>query len=547
MRSRIAVALLTGLAVAATAAAPAGADVKIATAVVAPLAVAADPAAARQTASLSVSPDKYYAGQGLRFSGSLRRSGRQTVWLEYNMNRPGDAWTRIEGTNHATDASGRFSFRNPAPAMYNISLRVNSASGPTPGHLFHAVDELMTLAVRPASGHWSAPVGGWGYVDFRSYPAVAGDPFVVTVDTSPEGGPVLAGRTVALQQRVKASTWQSVGTGTVGNDGLVTFRRTVDTAGIVVYRARAEAWRKAGSRIGWNPSFPTYVYVHDRSGHGPDPSVAAPAERTTAAGPTSPAPALRGSSATSAGQRFTWGEPLFDFGYEWGESLTDPPFRGKRKRGAWREASTGSGRVGRHNGGMFFESSFGTVGPRDAGSGDFGTTSATLTGNAATYGRWEVRLRAWDLGDAGGDYHVRAELVPANPVERACGRAITIADFTPGGHDIGFGASSRLLSWTARRSGVDIEQEAHTYGAEVTKTHITWFLDGAPIRTLLSPDAIPRVPLTLRLSLVGDGTSEMRHTYAGADWIRAWDLSRGHQVTSLALLLVPQVRLGVSC
>ncbi|WP_344772220.1 hypothetical protein [Nocardioides panacisoli] len=508
--------------------------------------VAADLGSARQTASLNVSLDKYYAGQGLRFSGSLGRTGRQAVWLEFNMNRPGDAWTKIEGTRHTTDASGHFSFSHPAPAMYNISLRVNSPSGPTPGHLFHAVDELMTVGIRPASGHWSAQVGGSGYVDFRSYPAVAGDPFVVTVDTSPDGGPVLAGRTVALQQRVSAKTWKSVGSGTVGANGLVTFRQTVDTAGVVVYRARADAWRKAGSRIGWNPSFPTYVYVHDRSGHGPSPKVAAADGRTPSARPAAPAPALRGSTATSAGQRFTWGEPLFDFGYEWGESLTDAPFRGKRERGSWRETSTGSGRVGRHNGGMFFESSFGTVGPRDAGSGDFGTTTATLTGNAATFGRWEVRMRAWDLADAGDDYHVRAELVPANQVKGACARAITVADFTPDGHEVGFGASAGRRSWAARKTGVAIEQQAHSYGAEVTGTHITWFLDGTPIGTLRSPDAIPGVPLTLRLSLVGDGTSEMRHTYAGADWIRAWDLTRGHPVTSGLLSLVLHILHGVS-
>jgi hypothetical protein len=356
---------------------------------------------------------------------------------------------------------------------------------------------------------------------------------------------VLAGRGVTLQQRVSARTWKNVDSGTVGPDGLVTFRRTVDAAGIVVYRARAAEWRKAGSRIGWNPSFPTYVYVHDRSGHGPSPRVAAPDARTDA-GRTVPKPALRGSSGTSAGQRFTWGEPLFDFGYEWGESLTDAPFRGKRERGGWRESSTGSGRVGRHNGGMFFESSYGVVGPRDAGSGDFGTTSATLTGNVTTFGRWEVRMRAWQLSDPGGDYHVRAELVPADPAKGACARAITIADFTPDGHEVAFGATAGRRSWTARKTGVAIEQEAHSYGAEVTGTHITWFLDGSPIGTLRSPDAIPGVPLTLRLSLVGDGDSEMRHTYAGADWIRAWDLTRGRPVTSGLLSLVLHILHGVS-
>lgn len=494
---------------------------------------AADPGAARQTATFSVSRDTYYAGQGLVFSGSLSRTGKQRVWLEYNMNRPGDSWTVIDHTTHYTDASGRFSFRHPAPAMYNISLRVNSASGPTPGKLFHAVDEMMTVDVAPAGGRWSTLIRDTGYLDFASYPAVAGDPFTVTVDTAPEGGPVLVGRAVQLQERVDASTWRTVGTADVGSDGLVTFRTTADSSGVVVYRARAEEWTAAGSRMGWNSSFPTYVYVHDTSGRGPSPATRTAAVTSTALPDVAPTARL-GSPSVSAGQKYGWGEPTFDFGYEWGESLTDAPFRGKKLHGAWRDSSTGSGWVGRHNGSMFFESRYGIVAPRDAGSGDFGTTSATLTGNASAYGRWELRMRSWDLADAGSGYRVRAELVPADPSKRACGaRAITIMDLTPAVREVRFGASTPVgdRAWTGKVAGVALQQAPHSFGVEVAADHITWLLDGNPVGTLRDDAAIPGVPLTLRLSLVGDGTAEMRHTYVANDWIRSWDMSRGSRVT----------------
>ena len=36
---------------------------------------------------------------------------------------------------------------------------------------------------------------------------------------------------------------------------------TVDTPGTVVYRVRQENWFVNGNRIGWHPSFPTYVDV----------------------------------------------------------------------------------------------------------------------------------------------------------------------------------------------------------------------------------------------------------------------------------------------
>lgn len=492
--------------------------------------------------SLTVSPRKYYAGQGVRFSGRLPQRGVRRVWLEFHMNRPGDHWTRVVGSMRRTGPAGGFSFRHPAPGMYNIKLRVSSAAGSTRSRLFHAVDEMMTLQVRPRAGAWPVRFDRSRYRRSTSYPAVTGEPFTVTVDTAPHGGPVLRGRRVLLQRRLDATTWRTVGRARVGRSGKVSFRQEVSRRGVAVYRARADDWHRGVSNIGWNTSFPISVYALDRDGNGLQPPRPATLPRHK------PAPPGRlARPGDVAGGRFGWGQSLFDFAFEWGESLSDRPHRGKRRRGRWVETSTGGGRVGRHNGGLFLESKYGVVAPRDTGYGDRGTTAATLRGNARTAGRWEVRLRTWELREPGASYRVKAELVPVNPAKRACGaRAITIADLSPGGHQVRFGVTSPRghRAWRGRRNGLRIRQVQHAYAVEVTRSQITWFLDGRPTATVRNRDALPGVPLALRLSLVGNGRREMRHTYAGADWIRGWDLGRGDAVRAPKVLRAERHRLG---
>ena len=82
-------------------------------------------------ASLSISPNQFYGGQGLRFTGDIG-SGKTRIWLEYHMGRPGDRWTKIEDSNRTTSANGSFSFRFPARGMNNISLRVAARGRATP-------------------------------------------------------------------------------------------------------------------------------------------------------------------------------------------------------------------------------------------------------------------------------------------------------------------------------------------------------------------------------------------------------------------------------
>ena len=73
------------------------------------------------------------------------------------------------------------------------------------------------------------------------------------------GLPVFSGRTLTLQKRTDASTWRTLDTTTVGNDGRGYFSGLDEAAGVAVYRVRAENYFTDGNRIGWTQSFPLYV------------------------------------------------------------------------------------------------------------------------------------------------------------------------------------------------------------------------------------------------------------------------------------------------
>ena len=238
----------------------------------------------------------------------------------------------------------------------------------------------------------------------------------------------------------------------------------------------------------------------------------------------------------AASQKYGWQPALFDYAWEYGESLTDPPLRGTRRKGQWIDVSTGSGRAARHNGGMMLESSYGVVTPRDVSpefkNGDHGTTSVTLKGNAQPLGRWEVRFATWAQSTTDGDpYDVRVELVPEGTDPDCRATSIKVAEVSTTSDSVGIGAyaPSGDKSWTRTVSGVPIGARAneHAFAVEVAKDHITWFIDGRPVGTLKDKSAIPGKPLTLRLSLVGKGNTEMRHTYAIFDWMRGFPIDHG--------------------
>jgi hypothetical protein len=412
---------------------------------------------------------------------------------------------------------------------------VASTTVATPGVVSRAEDQEVAVSITVSDQLFDLLLGSDVQEEYIHYAAVVGVPFVVEVDTSPVESPVLTGRRVTLQKQVASDRWQTLASGVTNRQGVVTFPQVVAQPSTVTYRARLENWTEDGSKVGWFPSFPTIVRVMSLTALMSELS-----EDPQEAAPEGPPPATRNvpTPAVTSARAFDWWPVRFDYDWEYGESLTDLPTRGTHLRGVWVDATTGSGRVARHNAGLMLESKYGRVVPRDSGPGDHGSVSATLRGNAQKYGRWEVRIRPWVIESGGQDYRVRFELVPEDPAQALCGaRSITVADIAPRAGEIRYGVNTPLRNraWRASRS-VPVQQVARAYAVEVARDHISWFLDGQLIGTVRARAAVPRVPLTIRLSLVGDEQREMNHTYAIMDWIRAYSLEHGKRPASGAKL-----------
>jgi hypothetical protein len=489
--------------------------------------------------SLTVSPGSYVGGQLVTFSGNMGVPGKRKIHLQFSMSN-GSSWVDVEHSAAYTASNGSFSFGFPAPSMFNIKMRVVSGSLATPSWNFNAKSQEVAVTLGEDLTH-----------TLGDHQVVAGVPFTILADAAPDlkshpdlPPPVIVGRTLTLQRRTDAGTWTNVGAVTV-TDGLGhgLFLQTIPPGGpeSVTYRVREENWTIGGNKIGWFPSFPFTVEVLDSF---PPKGAVADRTRPAASVPAASVPAGAGAvdvgavtspravAAVTASKAWGWGMSNWDFAWEYGESLSSPPSRGLIPKGSWIDASTGSGRAAKHNGGLVLDS-----GPNLNGPGDYGTTFATMTGNPATYGRWEMRFRARRFETGSGDYHAKIELVPSKASDYHCGaQNITVADVPIYGSTFSVGAKSRSgHQWKLTRKTA-LKDTPVSFAVEVTKSHITWFLNGQPFATVKNSAAVSDVPKTLRLSLVGDGDQEMNHEQLISDWQRGWSLKRGKPVTKGTVL-----------
>ena len=342
-------------------------------------------AATARPAGLTVSPSVYVGGQRLIWSGNVGHRGQQPLELQFNMGSVvSNNWDTVEGFSARTRADGSFSFAYPAPSMFNIRYRVKAGRFVTPARLFHAKTQDLTIHVTGQAENSTNQPGQVG----------SGQTFGITVDTTPDnvyrapetqGLPVFRHRVLTLQKRVSATRWQTIAKTRVKRSGAGRFTGLEARAGIAVYRVRQENYFTHGNKIGWSQSFPLSVLVGQNAQDWYT-------HRYGLNEPTASAPVSRGPLGTqpqTASQRYSWFPSVFDFAWEYGQSLSSPPSRGTRLTGSWVDSSSGSGRVSKYNGGLAIDSKR----YAGAGSGDFGTTTATLRGNAMTYGRWETSLR----------------------------------------------------------------------------------------------------------------------------------------------------------
>lgn len=481
------------------------------------------------TGSLIVTPTTYVGGQRLDWTGSVGHRGSRRLVLQFHMGRAGDAWTTVDGFSSRTNTDGSFAFSAPAPGMFNIRYRVKAGKYVSASQLFAAKTQDLTVRVTgQPENNTQAPAS-----------VRPGQPFGITVDTTPDnlfrspdtkGLPVFEGRALTLQRRLDDASWTTLDTTTVGADGTGYFTGLTEPAGTVAYRVRQEDFTAGGNQIGWTPSFPLSVVVSDSA---PTRSLlGALGHRTTRA--TAKAPVLpdvqarRGGTAATgtASQRFGWYPMFYDFAWEYGQSLTSPPERGTNPVGGWADYSDGTGRVSKHNGGLSLDSKR----YNGAGPGDVGTTRATLVGNASVLGRWEARMRVRNSGDRdGADYKILAELVPANAADYDCGnRNITIAAVSPDSRQVQFGVRTPDAQWTGTTiASATPVHSAYAVAVEVGPKRITWFLNGKPVGSAPAKKAASGVPMTLRLSLEGQGQSEMNQVNLLSDWQRGFPITTG--------------------
>ena len=202
---------------------------------------------AQQAASLSVTPRVYVGGQAITYQGNLGVRGTRNIHLQFNMGAR-KTWTDLPGTRATTKADGSFSFRHPALSMFGIRVRVAGGGTATPAFTLDARSQDLVLDA-PAQVN-------------------AGETFTIRVDTTPTlprrpdlPPPVFQGRDLTLQQRVNRDSWKTLSTTVTDSSGNGQFDVTAANTSPAVYRVRQEDWTKDGSRIGWFPSFPTYVQV----------------------------------------------------------------------------------------------------------------------------------------------------------------------------------------------------------------------------------------------------------------------------------------------
>lgn len=200
------------------------------------------------------------------------------------------------------------------------------------------------------------------------------------------------------------------------------------------------------------------------------------------------------------------------YGWYHGHNLWREEFHGPLSRN-WRRAGHGSVRT--QNGMLTIESGRGTV-------------SATLRHHAHRYGRWEVRLRSRHTGGSTNNYRVVTALVPARASAYHCGgQNIALSDYRLGRDRVRFYAHTLPDRTFRATKGLRLRNDQwHTFAVEVTRTHISWFIDAHVVRTERRSAALSGIPLTLRFSLEADPGTRPHRARLQADWMRYWTYNR---------------------
>lgn len=201
--------------------------------------------------------------------------------------------------------------------------------------------------------------------------------------------------------------------------------------------------------------------------------------------------------------------------YDWGKPVWQDDFVGARKD-IWRVGGRGAVR---NQHGML------TLNTTKRGS-----VSATLRGTGHEKGRWEIRLRSRQYSGKHTSYKVRTELVPAAKRPQNCGaRNIALNSYTLGGsrahHYIRSMPDRQYTSHTGLNLGRD---RWHTFAVELTGKRISWFVDAHVISTERRPEAMSKIPYTVRFTMLAEHGKRMNQSRMQMDWLRYFTLRKSN-------------------
>jgi hypothetical protein len=230
-----------------------------------------------------------------------------------------------------------------------------------------------------------------------------------------------------------------------------------------------------------------------------------------------PAPEQTVVYPTNAGTVYKWGVPKWTDEFEVGGLRND-----------WVQSKEGN-----------VKTQSGMLTVMATGKNDRVTASANSV--KARYGRWEARVRIRETNHNGRRYRAYWELIPTKDYDcgaknivlssyRSQDKRVTGAVRVPDKTQYGF--SKRLAlhqGWF------------HTYAVEITKDHISWFVDTKVIHTERRDDALRGIEYRPRFRLQGAKGEKHRTTWMQMDWVRHYDLSRPNAKSIKA----PRMKKGV--
>lgn len=220
---------------------------------------------------------------------------------------------------------------------------------------------------------------------------------------------------------------------------------------------------------------------------------------------------------TNAGTVFRWGRP------KWGDE-----FEVGGLRGDW--VNSKQGRVKTQSGMLTL-----------IGTGRTERVTTSPKSIKARYGRWEARVRIRETNHDGRQYRGYWELIPTKDLQ--CGaRSIVLASYKRGERRAtGAVRVPKKTQYSYSKPVALHNGWFHTYAVEITRDHISWFVDTKVIHTERRDDALRGIEYRPRFRLQGVKGEKHRNTWLQMDWVRHYDLSR----PSAKSIKAPRMRKGV--